>query len=102
MSKSLGGLVDGAENGLRQLGCGAFCGEEDGAEEEAGRRSHGGNVVGIDVDRVPANLVAGKSDGVGLGHEQAVAAVDDRCVLAHGRWHEQAFVAVGIGREQTA
>ena len=67
-AQALGGLVDGAENGCCKLGRGAFLGEEDGAEEEAGRRPHGGNVVGIDVDCVPANLVAGKGDGVGLGH----------------------------------
>ena len=50
----------------------AALGQQGGDEEPAGSRAHGGQVVGVDVDDVPADAVGGERDGVGLG-DQAVA-----------------------------
>ena len=60
----------------------------------AARSAGGSDIVGVDVDRVPANLVGGEGDGIGLGHQVDPAHVDDRCVLAHlrarrARWAER-------------
>ena len=44
-----------------------------------------GDIVGVDVDRVPADILAGEGDGIGFGDQETVAAVDDGGVLAQ-RW----------------
>ena len=44
-------------------------GYEEGGEEPSGLGARGGDVIGVDVDRVPAYLVGGEGDGVGLGHQ---------------------------------
>ena len=65
------------------------------AREEAGGRSHGGDVVGVDVDGVPAGLVGGEGDRVGLGDHAAVPEADDRGVLADAGRNQQALVLSG-------
>ena len=59
----IGDLVEG----LLDLGLGHVLGDEEGGEEPAGLGARGGDVIGVDVDGVPANLVGGEGDGVGLG-----------------------------------
>ena len=57
-------------------------------QEPAGTGPAHRDVVGVDVQRVPAQLVSGEGDRIGGGHEIAIAEVDDGGVLAHPRPHE--------------
>src|SRR5438876_5953893 len=51
-----------------------------------------GDVIGVDLERVPADLVGGERDRVGGGHEIAVAHVDDRRVLTDLRTDDDAGI----------
>ena len=65
-----------------------------------GRRSNDGEVVGVDLDDVPADEVCGEGDGVGLGGEVAVAEVDQGGVLAGPGTDDDAGVVLGYSGEQ--
>ena len=52
------------EDVLHQLRGGGALGQQQGGQEPARRRADGGEVVGVDVDGVPADLVGGEGDGV--------------------------------------
>ncbi|MBA7625078.1 hypothetical protein ES703_32499 [subsurface metagenome] len=51
-------------------------GQEDGGQKPARSHSHSGDVVGIDVDGVPANEVSGESYRVCFGDQQFVIEFD--------------------------
>ena len=62
----------------------------------AGRQQHGGekparrgaahhDVVGVDVQGIPAEIVGRERDGIGGSHEIAIAEIDDGGVLAQAR-----------------
>ena len=79
--------------GLRQLGeellhvrlLALALGQEHGGHEPSRSGATNGQVVGVDVQRVPAHLVGGEGDGIGRGDEVAIAHVQDGGVLAHLR-----------------
>src|SRR3990172_1907887 len=49
-------------------------GQDHGGHEPGRARAHAGDVVRVDVDGVPADVVAGEGDGIRLGHQQPLAA----------------------------
>jgi hypothetical protein len=58
-------------------------GQEHGGHEPSRSGATNGQVVGIDVQRVPAHLVGGEGDGIGSGDEVAIAHVQNGGILAH-------------------
>ena len=69
------------KNVPHQVRSGAPLRQQQRGEKPARRATHAGDVVGIDVDRVKADGIGGKGDGVGLGDEQSVPEVDYRRIL---------------------
>ena len=65
-----------------------------------GDSAHRGQVVGVDLDDVPADEVRGEGDGVGLGGEVSVAEVDQGGVLASPGADDDAGVVLGYSGEQ--
>src|SRR3972149_2427763 len=84
-AQRLAGVNHLAED-LLGLPFGCPVGQDHGGEEPGRARSHAGDVVRVDVDRVPADVVAGEGDGVRLGHQQPLAAGanDGRAAPARG------------------
>ena len=62
--------------------------EEDSGQEPSGRAAQAGDVVGVDLHRIPADEVRGEGDRVGRGDQDAVAPVEDRRIGAHLGPHE--------------
>ena len=87
--------------GLLDLGLGHVLGDEEGGEEPSGLGARGGDVIGVDVDGVPAYLVGGEGDGVGLGDQDPVLGHgNDGSVLADARPDEDTGVGDrGVGEE---
>ena len=83
------------------LGLGHVLGDEEGGKEPAGLGARGGDVIGIDVDGVPAYLVRGECDGVGLGDKDTVLGHGNNGgVLADARPDEDTGVGDrGVGEE---
>jgi len=76
-------------------------GQEHRRHEPARLGAAHGEVVGVDVQRVPAHLVGGKGDGIGRGDEIAVAHVEHGGILAHLRSHDHARVGRHVFGEQS-
>ena len=70
------GVGDLAE-GVFDPGLGHVLGDEERGEEPAGLGARGRDVIGVDVDGVPADFVGGEGYGVGLGNEDAVVGHGD-------------------------
>ena len=79
-----------AKDASHQRGRGLALGQQHRVEHPQRARAAGGHVVGVDIDGIPADLVGGKGDGVGLDDHVAVAHVDDGHILAHARPGDQA------------
>ena len=75
----------------RRLG-GRLGRQQEGREEPARARAAHGDVIGVDLERVPADLVRGEGDRVRRRHEIAVAHVDDRCVFTDFRTDDDAGI----------
>ena len=54
--------------------------------------AHHRDVVGVDVDRVPADLIGGEGDRIGLGNQVAVAEIEHGGVFAGARPDDDARV----------
>jgi len=76
-------------------------GQEHGGEKPARRRPAHGQVVGVDVQRVPAHLVGGEGDGIGRRHEIAIAHVQDGGVLADLRAHDHSRIGADVLAEES-
>src|SRR2546422_726166 len=77
----------------RDRGLGGRAGwKQERREEPTRTRAAYGDVIGVDLERVPADLVGGERDRVGGGHEIAVAHVDDRRVLTDLRTDDDAGI----------
>lgn len=70
-------------------------------EEPERPRSPHRHVIGIDVERVPADLVRREGDGIGRGDEVAVAHVEDGSVLAYLGPHDHARVVRRVLAEES-
>ena len=68
-----------------ELGRGGTFRKEQHHKEPQGPGAHDGHVVGIDVDRIPPDVIGGKRDGVGRDDQATVARIDDGCVLSNLR-----------------
>ena len=86
-------LAELGEERAHRVLVGAALGQQQRGEEPAGRAPRTSDVVGVDVQRVPAEVVGGERDRIGGGHQVAVADVDDRRVLADARPHDHARIA---------
>jgi len=73
------------EDGLDDGSVGFALREEQRHDEPAGLRAQAGDIVRVNVDHVPADLVRGECDRVRLGHEVPVAEVDDCGISAQPR-----------------
>ena len=73
----------------------ACLGQQQRGQEPARRRARAGDVVGVDVHRVPADLVGGEGDRVGLGHQVALAQGDHGGIVAQARAEQDALVRPG-------
>src|SRR5438477_405053 len=77
----------------RDRGLGGRAGwKQERREEPTRTRAAYGDVIGVDLERVPADLVGGERNRVGGGHEIAVAHVDDRRVLTDLRTDDDAGI----------
>jgi len=65
------GVSQAGKYAVHQVGVGFRFGKQYGREEPPGRRAHGGDVVGVDIDGVPADFLGGEGDGVGFRNECA-------------------------------
>ena len=82
------------------LGFGEAIGEQDGSQEPLGYTAGTRQVVGVDLNGVPADVVGGKGNGVGFSDEKAVAHVDDGGVFADLGAEEYTGVGyTGLGQE---
>jgi hypothetical protein len=54
--------------------------------------AHNGNIVGIDVNRVAADVIRGEGDGIGSDHEISISGIDNSCVFANLRSDQQAWI----------
>ena len=75
---------------------GSPLGEQQGSQKPARRRPAHDDVVGVDVQRVPAQVVGGKGDGIGGGDQVAIAEVDHGGVLAHAWPHDHPGIVAGL------
>ena len=64
--------------------------EQERRQKPARARTECGDIVGVDVDGVPAEALGGESDGVGLRHEVPVAPVNHRRVFTQARAEDDA------------
>jgi hypothetical protein len=61
-----------------------------------------GDVVGVDVDGKPADLIRGVCDGIGLGDQIAVAEIEDGGVPAYGGTRDDTGVLNGLSPQDPA
>ena len=94
-----GSSVDGRKRSFRNLTVVGNVGKQNGRHKKAGLRTHGSDVVGVDMNGIPADLVAGESDGIGFCHQQSVAEFDDCGVLTECGRDQQALMSMGVGGE---
>ena len=100
MESSPAGSHDVLKNALYQTSVGVALRQQQDRQEPARARSHGGHIVGIDVDRVPAQVFGGKGDGIAFRHQVAVPHIDDRRIFAEARPHQQAGITSRDAGEQ--
>ena len=84
------GVEDIQENPPRQLRRGAAFRQQQGCQEPARRCAERGDVVGVDMDGVPADALLGEGDGVGLGDKVFRPEVDYRGIFPVARANHHA------------
>jgi len=87
------GLLDLGEDRLNHCGPAVLLGEQRATQEPARLRARRGDVVGVDVDGVPADAVGGEGDRIGLDHQESVAEVEHRAIEADPGAEQDARVA---------
>jgi hypothetical protein len=62
------------------------------------RNSHAGDIVRVDVDRLPPDLVGRERDRIGLGNPVVIVRIDDSRVVTDPGTHDDARVLVSQAR----
>ena len=75
-------------------------GQEHGSHEPPRSGATHGQVVGIDVQCVPAHLVGGEGNGIGGGDEVTIAHVQHGGILAHLRPDHHAWISRDVLAEE--
>jgi hypothetical protein len=96
------GCAHVGHDALGQLGRGTAFWKKQNDEEPHGARSQHGDIVRVDVDRVPPDVIGGERDRVGRDDEIPIAGVDDGRVLANLRPNEETGIASGKTGQQWA
>ena len=70
-------------------------GQKQSGQKPAGRSAHRRDVIGIDLDRIPADLSGGKCDRIGFGNQISIAKGNDRGVFADSRFDHKPGIRFG-------
>jgi hypothetical protein len=93
------GVADLRHQPLGHSLVGGVLGQEQGDQQPARYGAGGGEVVGVDLDQIGAEVVGSEGNRVGLAHQKLLAQVNHRAVETHARPHQHPRV-VDWGRRQ--